>query len=236
MRPVLLIATNFLREQRWLTLVLVLYAFGLAAVFGLSEKQVSAEDAVFFLRQQSLYAPLFSLFLAVTAIHNERKSRRILAVLSKALTRLQYIAGLLVGILAVVGIYCLAIAIAGTWLAHSAQASVERLWILLGMTAVVSALVSAVAMFFSTFLNPVFATAATALAGVLPAGLGHAIGRGWENLLPIYSLVVRVSETTLERSAIPDWHPLAIALGEALLFWALASWIFAGRDIATAVE
>lgn len=236
MRAVLLIAANFLREQRWLTLVLVLYAIGMATIFAVSEKQVAAEDAAFFLRQQSLYAPLFGVFLSVSAIHNERKSRRILAVLSKALAREQYIAGLLVGILAVVDIYCLAIATAGTWLARSAQASVDRLWILLGMIAVASALVSAVAMFFSTFLTPIFATAATALAVAVPAVLERAFGHAWGNLLPIYSLIADVSETTLARGASVNWPRVTIAIIEALLFWGLASWIFSGRDITTALE
>ena len=235
MRPVLLIAANFLREQRWLTLVLVLYAVGMAAVFGLGEKQISAEDATFFLRQQSLYAPLFSLFLAVSAIHNERKSRRILAVLSKALTRRQCVAGLLVGILAVLGSYCIAIGISAVWLVHSARASLGQVWISLGMTAVASVLVSAVALFFSTFLTPIFATAATALAVAVPAALEQVLGRGWDNLLPVYSLVAHVSETTPVRQ-VADWGPVGIAVVETLLFWALASWIFAGRDITTAVE
>jgi ABC-type transport system involved in multi-copper enzyme maturation permease subunit len=236
MRPVLLIAANFLREQRWLTLVLVLYAVGMAAMFGLSEQQVSAEDAVFFLRQQSLYAPLFSFFLAVSAIHNERKSRRILGVLSKALTRRQYLAGLLAGVLAVLGAYCLAIGIAGAWLVRSAHASLEQLWILLAMTVVTSVLVSAVALFFGTFLTPLFATAATALAVALPAALGQVLGRGWGNLLPVYSMVAQVSEATLARHVAADWRPVAIAVVEILLLWGLASWIFAGRDITTAVE
>jgi len=235
-RPVLLIAANFLREQRWLTLVLVLYAVGLAAIFDLSENRVSAEDAVFFLRQQLLYAPLFSLFLAVSAIHNERKSRRILAVLSKALTRRQYIAGLLAGILAVLGAYCLAIGLAGAGLMRSSQSSLEQLWILLGMIAVTSVLVSAVALFFSTFLTPIFATAATALAIALPAALAQVLGPGWGNLLPVYLLVAQVSGTTLARPAIADWRPAVIGVAETVLFWGLASWIFAGRDITTAVE
>jgi len=235
MRTVLLMAANFLHQQRWLTVVLVLYAVGTAAVLGFSEKQVSAEDAAFFLHQQSLYAPLFSLFLAVSAIHNERKSRRILAVLSKAITRQQYLAGLLAGILAVLGAYCLAIGISGVWLVRSSQASLGPLWMLLGMTVVTSVLVSALALFFSTFLPPLFATVATALTVAVPAALEQAAGRGWGNLLPVYSLVTQVLGATLAGHA-ADWHPVAIAVAETLLLWAIASWIFAKQDIAVAVE
>jgi len=236
MTPVLLIATNFLREQRWLTLVLALYAVGLAVVFGFSGTKISAEDAVFFLRQQSLYAPLFSLFLGVSAIHNERKSRRALAVLSKALTRRQYVAGLLVGIMAVLGSYCAAIGISGAWLVHSAQADLMQLWFLLGIIALTSVLVSAVALFFSTFLTPVFATAATAATVAVPAALEQTLGHGWGNLLPVYSLMTRASDAALAHRPISDWRAVAIAMIETVLFWVLASWIFAGRDITAPVE
>jgi ABC-type transport system involved in multi-copper enzyme maturation permease subunit len=236
MTPVLLIAANFLREQRWLVLVLVLYAGAMAAIFGISEKEVSPEDIAFFLRQQSVYAPLFSVFLAVTAIHNERKSRRIVAVLSKALTRSQYIAGLLVGIFVVFGVYCVAIALAGTWLAHNAHSSVAEVWSLLAMTTVASALTAAVAMFFGTFLPPILAAAATALAIVLPAILETFLGREWGLLLPIYSLLTRLFEKTSARASGVDWPQIAIGVIEIPLFWVLASWIFSGRDVTTAVE
>ena len=235
MRPVLLVAANFLREQRWLTVILVLYALGMAVVFGASGK-VSAEDAAFFLRQQSLYAPLFTLFLAVSALHNERKSRRILAVLSKALTRRQYLAGLLVGILAVLGCYCLAIGFSGAWLVRRAQSGPEQLWVVLAVTATAAVVVAAVGLFFSTFLAPILATAATALTVALPAALGQALGRAWGNLVPVYPLLMQVAEGRLARHSLALWPPLAIAVVEALLFWALASWIFAHRDVTRAVE
>ena len=235
MKPSLLIAGNFLREQRWLTLLLVLYAVGGAALFGYGEKQVMGEDVLFFLHQQSLYAVLFSVFLAASAIHNERKSRRILAVLSKAVTRRQYLAGLLAGIVAVFGIYCLAIGLAGTWLVRSARAHPAQLWMLLGVTAAAALLVSALTLFFTTFLNPLFATAATALAVGIPVVLEQGLGRGWGDILPVYTLAMQVSKATLAHS-VTDWKPLAIAVLESAVLWALASWIFAGRDITVAVE
>ena len=119
---------------------------------------------------------------------------------------------------------------------RSAQASLGQLGSLLCMTVVTSVLVSAVALFFSTFLAPLFAAAGTALAVALPAALEQVLGRGWGNLLPVYSLAAQVSQATLARHTTADWRPVAIALIETLLLWALASWIFAGRDITTAVE
>ncbi len=236
MTPVLLIAENFLREQRWLTLVLILYAVGGAAAFGIAEKQVSGEDVLFFLHQQALYSVLFSYFLAVSAINNERKSRRMLAVLSKAITRGQYLAGLLVGILAVFGIYCVAIGVSGMWMVLRAQSSLAQLWVVLGITAVASLLVSAVALFFTTFLTPLFATVATAITLGIPVALEQVLGSGWGNLLPVYSLATQVSQARLRYQAAMDWRPVAIAIVETIILWILASWIFAARDVTVAVE
>lgn len=235
MRPVLLIAANFLREQRWLALVLIAYAVGGAAVFGATEKHISTEDALFFLHQQSLYSVFFSFFLAVSAIHNERKSRRMLAVLAKGITRYQYLAGILCGILAVFGIYCMTIGIAGSWLVRNAESSLAELWMLLGLTSVASLLVSAVALFFTTFMTPLFATVATAVTVSLPAALEQTVGGGWRNVVPVYSLALQVSRATLADAA-ADWRPVVIGIVEILLLWSLASWIFAGRDISAAVE
>jgi hypothetical protein len=236
MRPVLLIAANFLREQRWLTLVLVAYAVGGAAVFGATEKHISAEDALFFFHQQSLYSVFFSFFLAVSAIHNERKSRRMLAVLAKGITRYQYLAGILCGILAVFGIYCMTIGIAGSWLVRNAQSSLTELWMLLGLTSVASLLVSAVALLFTTFMSPPLATVATALTVTLPAAVERTMGGGWGDVIPIYSLALQVSRATLAEHAAADWRPALIGIVEILLLWSLASWIFAGRDVSAAVE
>lgn len=235
MRAVLLLAFNFLLQQRWVVLLLVLYAVAMSWILAISDKPPSTEDVSFFLRQQSLYAPLFSLFLAVSAIHNERKSRRILAVMSKAVTRSQYLAGFVVGTLTMAAIYCLSIAVAGSWLADTASIRVAGLWTALLIAALSSALVATVAIFFSTFLTPIFATAATAVSIALPAVLAHAVGHGWQRLLPVYALLALISDGTASRNAV-DWISVTVGAVETLMFWGLASWIFSGRDITTALE
>ena len=241
MRAVLLLAANFVRQQRWLVLLLVVYAVAMAGILVCSDKQPpSTEDVTFFLRQQSLYAPLFSVFLAISAIHNERKSRRILAVMAKAITRSQYLAGFVVGIFAIAAVYCLAIGVAGTWLAHSAHISSPYFWSIfwsmLGIVLIASALVSAVALFFSTFLMPIFAAAATAASIAVPAVLAQTLGRAWGSLLPIYALLMQAWQSMPGRSGSADWPSLGIAAIETVIFWGLASWTFSGRDITTALE
>src|SRR5919109_4551850 len=133
MRPVILIAANFLRTQRWYVVLLLIWVFGSAAVFGLAASPPSREDLLFYLRQQAAYAVALSLLTAAGAIHNDRRSRRILAVLSKAVERGQYIAGLLVGSLAIALVYCVATGAVLTWLTVRLALPATALWIYIGV-------------------------------------------------------------------------------------------------------
>src|SRR5437868_5462263 len=89
--PVLEIAVNFVRENRWPILLLLIWIVLSALVFGGTDQRVAVDDLVFYVRQQALYIVVFTAFLASTAVNNERKSRRILLVLSKAISRGEYL-------------------------------------------------------------------------------------------------------------------------------------------------
>jgi ABC-type transport system involved in multi-copper enzyme maturation permease subunit len=232
--PILLIAGNFLREQRWLVILLVILAASNAAIFSVGDRVVAAEDILFYVKQQTTFAILFSVFLATSAIHNERKTRRILAVLSKAIGRRDYLAGLLLGVISVPAIYCLAIALAGTWLARHSGA-LRELWALVGVSALAAVLAGAVTLFFTTLLNPLFATVAAALAMGVPIALERTLGHSWASVLPVYSLVMSVSGATLAATNV-SWPLIGIAVGEVVLLWLASAVIFARRDITVAVE
>lgn len=231
MRVIVLIAANFVREQRWLAVLLAVYALGGAMVFG-----YATDDIVFFFDQQAVYAVLFSLFLAASAIHNERRSRRIVAVLSKALTRRQYLAGLLLGVSTVFLIYCLAIGVAGTWLMRHSGWRPSGLWLLLGYTALAALLTATLTLFYSTFLRPLFATAAAAMTLGLPAALERALGARWGKIIPVYSLAVGVSRGAASTHHQLRGDVLLVATIEIIALWAAATWIFERRDITLALE
>ena len=98
MRTIFLIAVNFVREQRWPILVLLLWVLLLAFLGLVTDVHRQREDLLFIFKQVAVYVVVFSVFFGGSAIHNERKSRRILAVLSKAVGRQQYLSGLVGGI------------------------------------------------------------------------------------------------------------------------------------------
>src|SRR5690348_1880111 len=118
MRPILLVAGGLVRQQRWYV-VLLLGWVGASAVIFASPRGSSPEDLMFFLHQQAVYGGALTVFLTCGALHNERRSRRILGVLSKAVTRAQYLCGLFVGSLAISAMYCVATAIASAAMAPS---------------------------------------------------------------------------------------------------------------------
>ncbi len=131
MKQIGLIAINFAREQRWPILVLMFWVVGFS-VYGLEvDLRTAREDVLFIFKQCAIYGIAFAVFFGASAIHNERKTRRILAVLSKSLSRGEYIAGLLSGIMLATGVYCLALGVTGTRDVGGAGFPVACLWLLM---------------------------------------------------------------------------------------------------------
>src|SRR5688572_25196457 len=109
---ILLIAANLVRENRWPLLVLCLWPFFISAVS--AAERDGPEEYVFVLSTLFGYGLAYVLFTGAGAIHNERKTRRILAVLSKAVERWQYLAGIVLGTMTVTSAYGMTIGITNT--------------------------------------------------------------------------------------------------------------------------
>ena len=235
MRAILLIAVNFVREQRWPIFVLLLWVLLLAFLGLIADIQRQREDLLFIFKQVAVYVVVFSIFFGGSAIHNERKSRRILAVLSKAVGRQQYLSGLVLGVTIACTIYCFALGITGSWTLGEAGFSVRQVWFLMLYLIVASMLAGTIALMFSTFLNPFFAAGATAMVLGLPAVAAH-VGARWEYVIPVYSLSAVVLKSSFKPAGDALWFPLGLAVVETIVFWALAARIFSRMDIAVAVE
>ncbi len=238
MTPTFVIATNFIREQRWPLIVLMLWVIGSSLAAGLGTDKLVSDDVVFFLKTQAVYGIAFIAFLSASAIYNERKSRRILAVLSKGISRPHYIFSLLLGVLISGALYCVAMGITGSLMFRNAGLTQSQLWwvILVLMTSFV--VTATVAMFFSTFLSPLFATAATAFALGTPAIAAHISAGAWSQILPVYYLMDGILSFSAGSTTGWDtvWSSVFWALLDSAILWALASWLFSYRDIAVAIE
>ncbi|HEY3231401.1 MAG TPA: hypothetical protein VGJ87_19390 [Roseiflexaceae bacterium] len=233
MKPVLLIAGNFLRENRWPVAALLFWVTLSAVIVGGGSRPVF-DDVLFYFKQQAFYAVAFSAFLSGAAIQNERKSRRILAVLSKGIDRREYIGGLLLGVVAAAVIYCLIVAFGGMWLANKLGLPAGKVWLVVELLFVEAVLVATEAMFFSTFLPPIVAVTATGIALGSPLLLSY-VNPPWANAVP-GALLVSVLKFNFHGSWTPAWPAVFSAGSAAILLWLLASLIFARRDVAVAIE
>jgi hypothetical protein len=230
-RSALLIAGNFLRENRWAVLLLILWGVGSGIAAALSVGS-SVDDALFFLKQQAVYSVFFTLFLAASALYNQRRSRRILAVLSKGIERYQYLAGIVVGFSAVSLFYSFVLGLTGAWTYLLIGSSPTGILPLVLMLLVASVFAGTLALFFSTFMNPLF----TLLCTSAVLGFSAMFGRSLPTLLPAYTLMNGVISFTLDGRPQEPWTALLMALAETIALWAAASAIFARKDIAVSIE
>lgn len=244
MTPVRLIAFNLLRENRWTVVALVLYALAFAPVMAFSDSGRGSEILQAYFSMISGYLAFFAAFLAAFASFNERKTRRILSVLSKGVTRGQYIAGLLGGIFAASGLQVLGLALGGSWIAIRLSLPLAPLWTGAALLWIACCLAAAVAIFFSTFLHPLLAVAGASIAISLPAiasylleaRASHLDAAGAALAVPVYSLLLSANQRIgrMESSAVMP--QILIAVIEGIIFAWLAGRIFAKRDIAVPIE
>jgi hypothetical protein len=233
MKPIWLIAGNFLREHRWPMVLLVAVVFLLSAPVAISG-HVAADDVMFFLQQQIFYAVAFSVFLSAAAVHNERRTRRILAVLSKGLERGQYLAGLITGVMTASAIYCLAVGLTAWWMFARNGLPADRLWLVVATLLATCAIVGTLTLFFTTMLPPLFATL---VGGIVLAISGMAARfSGTPDVFAAGTLLSDLMRFPLTPHWQPTWTAMFVAILDSIVLWFLASLIFARRDVAVAIE
>jgi ABC-type transport system involved in multi-copper enzyme maturation permease subunit len=193
------------------------------------------DDLLFYVRQQTAYGLALSLLMTSGALFNERRSRRILAVLSKALERGEYLGGLLLGTLGISALYCFATAGAATWIALRFGLPVTPLWQFAGVLLCAMTLTATFAVLFSTFLHPLITTMVAAGAIAAQIVFEHAWAREYVTMLPASGLMRSLINFDL-RSRPAVSPAVFFAIAEAAVLWLLATRIFALRDIAVAIE
>jgi len=231
-----LIAKNFAREQRWPLFFLLLWVLGWAALGVFADPQSGAEDALMIFRQLAVYSVTFGVFFGSSAIQADQRSRRILAVLSKGISRRQYIFGLLVGIALVMGVFCLCMGFTASWLPERFGFSAGAMWF--GMLALWTAcmLTASLTLLLSTFMPPLFAAIGTGTLAGIPALLALRGDSSLKYVIPVHGLL----EPLIRADFSQGWQasPGLVFWGwtETAVFWLVAAWIFSQRDLSVAVE
>jgi ABC-type transport system involved in multi-copper enzyme maturation permease subunit len=232
-RAILLLGANFVRTQFMLLAIVLAYVLCLTGFLGYHEK---VPDLIFFVRQQAVYAIALGALVVLPALQNERKSRRILSVLSKGIHRWQYLGGLLCGAVLIAGIFCLAVELAALWLAQRAGLPVTGLAELILALFLASTAAVSVALFCSVFLHPLLAAGATAIILLFPYALEP---KGWYppgTVFPVFSTLHVALNFTFQKPGSGLWPILMAAVVQMVVFWAAAAVAFARRDVTVATE
>lgn len=162
MTPILLLAKNFLRQNRWLLLALVAWPFLMGAFLLFPQHAATREDVSEIVQMEVRYGVIVIAFLASSAIYNEKRSRRIIGVLSKAVSREQYLGGLLLGSAYFAMAYFAATGAATLWLVGVSSHIGSAILALFLCGTLASLWTASVALFLSTIVHPFFAAALAA--------------------------------------------------------------------------
>lgn len=236
MRRVLLIAANFLREARWYIVLMLALIVGMAAIMLAFGDHPSRDDLLFLVRQETVYGLAFALFMGSNAIRTDHRSRRILSLLSKAVERRQYIAGLLLGTAAQSALYFTVVAVCATWLGSAVGWASAPVWRLVLPMTVVCALLAGAALLFASFLHPLLAIGGASLWVLAEFWLEQAFGGDGARWLPLKSALRALFTFHLEGGGSVPWEASVAAVVEAVVLWLIAAAIFERRDIAVAVD
>jgi len=232
MRPVLIIARNFLRQMRWLLIIYPLIAIAFGLLLSFMSHRLSSEDIDVYFWQQAFYAIGIAIFLAGQANFNERKSRRILGVLSKGVERRDYLAGLLGGVFVSSGLFVVGVLVGTLFMAERHRFPVLSVFAAMMLMWLSCCLSAGIAMFLSTFLHPLLAVTGTLV--LVGSGSATQLGIFGKMLFPVFQL--NVEGRRLLTGGEAELVSIPIAVLEIFIFWLLAGLIFNRRDIAVAIE
>jgi len=226
-----LIALNFVREQRWFILLMLAYIAGITALLAFVERNDG--DSLLVFKQLAGYGLFFAVILAAAVFQSERKTRRILAVLAKAVARRQYVGGIVLGVTMTVLIFYVSVFGALFVLFPDADpAGAGRMFVTMMSASLLAAVITVT---YASFLHPLAATMAAGLTLAAPLVLDRYAG-DWVHALPMATLMKAALTFRPDLPAPFEGTAVALALGESVVLWLLASWFFSLRDITTPVE
>lgn len=208
------IAWQLLWMNRWLWLLLLLWPWCMAAILLVGGLRPAPEDVEAALQQQSIYGLALVAFTGGALLGNEQRSRRIVLVLSRAVSRRQYLAALWLAAFLPLVLYVADLALTGRVLGASALMLGQTLGALLLLSlmmaslavlasltlpGVIAGLVSLVALSLPLLLPPGWQIALTRLLQILLSGPATehtrvAFGAG---LLETLVLSAAIFETTV---------------------------------------
>jgi hypothetical protein len=225
------IAQRLLWQNRWLFLLLMLWPYLMGAVL-LGTGQLDPDDVLWMLHQECFAGLALVAVTGSTLLGNEQRSRRILTVLARAVSRPQYLFSLWLAAWFPLVLYGSGFALSGVVLARAMHHPFEGIWAMVLMQLVLGVWAGAVSIFWSILLPQIVASLVSVACIGLVAYLGAV---GW---MGPGRLLLALFQTTLAERSLPDTVGVdgLLTLAAGAVWFAAASWIFSRRDLNLTAE
>jgi hypothetical protein len=216
------IARRLLAQNRWLYLFLILWPLALAAIFLLPRSSPSPDDIAAVLHQECIYGLALVVFSGSVQLGNEERSRRIVSVLCRAVSRRQYLFALAVAAWLPLVLYAFSILLSSLLL----DADTTQLTRTIFELVLLGAWTAAVSLFFASWLPSILASGATLALISAIVGLGHIRPQFGLGLILSALMGIGVGPRGVARET--AWLSAFVT---AIIFFAAASVIFEYRDL-----
>ena len=221
-----LIAKHLLWQNRWLFFMLMLWPYVMAAIlcFG---GQPDPDDVLWMLHQECFAGLALVAVTGSTLLGNEQRSRRIIMVLARAVSRPQYLLSLLITAWLPLVLYVSGFLISGIFMASLLHKPYQGILLMAVAQLVLGIWAGAVSIFWSILLPQIVAS----IVSVTCVGLAVYVGQlgmiGPGRLLLPYSK--RRSPGKIRRQ--PSRLDAALTVLAGAVWFTAASWLFTRRDL-----
>ena len=221
-----LIAQRLLWQNRWLFLMLMLWPYVMAAIlcFG---GQPDPDDVLWMLHQECFAGLALVAVTGSTLLGNEQRSRRIIMVLARAMSRPQYLLSLLMTAWLPLVLYVSGFLISGIFMASLLHKPYQGILLMVVAQLVLGIWAGAVSIFWSILLPQIVASM------VSVACVGLAVYVGQMGMIGPGRLLLALFETSISgKNTSPTVALDAVLTVLAGVVWfAAASWLFSRRDL-----
>jgi hypothetical protein len=226
-----LIAKRLLWQNRWLFLLLVLWPYLMAGIL-LAGGNPDPDDVLWMLHQECFAGLALVAVTGSTLLGNEQRSRRIVTVLARAVSRPVYLFALLLASWLPLVLYASGFLISGIVLANSVHRSWKGIFIMAFLQLVIGMWAGALSIFWSVLLPQLIASLLS-VACIALAAYASIL-----NLPGPSKLLAALFRITISGRNMPGtvWLDGAATLAAGCVWFLVAAWIFSRRDLNLAAD
>jgi len=221
-----LIAQRLLWQNRWLFLMLMFWPYVMTIVLCVGGKP-DPDDVLWMLHQECFAGLALVAVTGSTLLGNEQRSRRIIMVLARSVSRPQYLFSLLLTAWLPLVLYVSGFLVSGIVLATMLHSSFEGIFVMALAQLVLGVWAGAVSVFWSVLLPQILASI------VSVACVGLAVYIGGLGMIGPGRMLLSLFETPISGGG----APMTIGVDAVLtllaggVWFAAASWTFSRRDL-----